>query len=351
MSRKRLRHKLSCLLLTMCFLDICAWAAPPYPQSSTITGITWAPVSTIVRRATGNDTWPITWADDGQQYSAFGDGRGFDPKVPSKLSLGVAKISGGPNDLVGTNIRSASGEQIGDGSSGKKASGMLMVDGTLYMWVRNANNSGEQCQLAWSSDHGQTWTWSNWKFPEFGYCTFLNFGKNYTGARDEYVYMYSADGPSAYRPVDHMILARVPKNEISNRNAYEYFEGFDNNSNPLWTADIAKRGAVFTHSARCLRSGITYNAPLGRYLWWQQIPAGGADTRFDGGFGIYEAVQPWGPWRTVYFTEKWDVGPGETASFPTKWMSADGKTVYLVFSGDDAFSVRKAELTIANEPR
>ncbi len=45
----------------------------------------------------------------------------------------------------------------------------------------------------------------------------------------------------------------------------------------------------------------------------------------------------------------WDVGPGETASFPTKWMSADGKTVHLVFSGDDCFSVRKATLAVATE--
>lgn len=47
------------------------------------------------------------------------------------------------------------------------------------------------------------------------------------------------------------------------------------------------------------------------------------------------------------FTEKWDVGPGEASSFPTKWMSADGKTCYLVFSGDDAFSVRKVSFVIS----
>jgi hypothetical protein len=40
------------------------------------------------------------------------------------------------------------------------------------------------------------------------------------------------------------------------------------------------------------------------------------------------------------------VGPGETGSFPTKWMSADGKTLWLVFSGNDAFSVRQATLSV-----
>ena len=97
---------------------------------------------------------------------------------------------------------------------------------------------------------------------------------------------------------------------------------------------------MFTHKGRCYRSGITYNAGLRRYFWSQILP--GEDARFQGGFGIYDAPEPWGPWTTVYFTERWDVGPGESSSFPTKWMSADGTTLHLVFSGDDAFSVRKA---------
>ena len=41
------------------------------------------------------------------------------------------------------------------------------------------------------------------------------------------------------------------------------------------------------------------------------------------------------------------MGPGESNSFPTKWMSQDGKTLYLVFSGEDYFAVRKAVLTVA----
>ena len=113
---------------------------------------------------------------------------------------------------------------MGDGETGKKASGMLMVDGVLFMWVRNAGNS----QLAWSSDFGRTWTWSTWKFmTSFGFPTFLNFGKNYAGARDVYVYVYSPDSDTAYFPADHMVLARVPKGKITNRDAYEFFNGLD----------------------------------------------------------------------------------------------------------------------------
>jgi len=48
----------------------------------------------------------------------------------------------------------------------------------------------------------------------------------------------------------------------------------------------------------------------------------------------------------VHFTEKWDVSPGEMGSFPTKWMGEDGRTLYLFFSGNDAFSLRKATFTL-----
>jgi hypothetical protein len=318
----------------------------PYPTSSVITHLEWEPPSSIQRQATGSDTWPITWADDDELYIAYADGWGFVPKVPDKLSLGFARIEGSPSNFSGINIRSDDEIKAGDGKFGKKASGMLMADEILYMWVRNANNDGEQCQLAWSTDYAQSWTWSSWVFEEFGYCVFVNFGKNYAGAHDNYVYTITHDNPSAYHPADRFILMRVLRDKIANRSAYEFFRELSNDGIPIWTSDIGERGAIFTHPGRALRSGISYNSALGRYLWWQHIPEPNFDTRFEGGFGIYDAPELWGPWTTVFYTENWDVGPGETASFPTKWMSPDGKTLYLVFSGDDAFSVRKATLTV-----
>jgi putative membrane-bound dehydrogenase-like protein len=317
---------------------------PPVPPSKVIARLDWAPASTIVRRAKGGDNWPITWADDDALYTAYGDGQGFDPFIDKKLSLGLSRITGDPENFRGENLRAPSIEQVGEGANGKKASGLLMVDGVLYLWARNAGNS----QLASSADGGSTWKWADWKFTaSFGCPTFLNFGKNYAKARDEYVYIYSHDSDSAYESANRMVLARVPKDRILDREAYQFFESLGPDNKPRWTVDIAKTGAAFTHLGRCYRSAVTYNAGLKRYLWCQIIP--GKDTRFEGGFGVYEAPEPWGPWSTVYFTEKWDVGPGETASFPTKWMNDDGKTLHLVFSGEDSFSVRKATLQTFDE--
>jgi hypothetical protein len=318
-------------------------ATLPYPRSRVIQRIDWEPKEEIVRKASGSDNWPITWADDDLLYTAYGDGRGFEPYLPVKLSMGFASIRGSPDAFSGRNIRSPSGEDLGDGRNGRKASGMLMVDGVLYVWVRNAENS----QLGWSTDHARSWTWADWKFTtSFGYPTFLNFGRNYAGARDGFVYIYSHDSDSAYQKADRMVMTRVPKNRLRDRSAYEFFMGLDHRGNPLWTKRIEERGAVFSHPGHCYRAGISYNAGLRRYLWCQIHPESpdSRGPRFQGGFGIYDAPEPWGPWTAIFYTHDWDVGPGETSSFPTKWMSRDGKTLHLVFSGDDHFSVRGAFL-------
>jgi len=266
--------------------------------------------------------------------------------------MGFARIEGYPPNHRGIDIRSKQ-ETYGDGRAGKKGWGILCVGGIIYLWVGHADQRGGQAQLAWSRDHAKSWTFADWKFPAFGLIGFVNFGKHYQGARDHYVYAYSHDGPKADTPADRFILVRVPKDQITRRDAYEFFQKLKADGTPVWTYDVSIKGAVFEHRDSCLRSTMTYNAALGRYLWWQQIPrppgaSDRGDTRFSGGFGIYDAPEPWGPWTTVYFTEQWDVGPGEHADFPSKWISDDGTTLYLAFSGDDYFSVRKATLRLAN---
>ena len=319
--------------------------APAYPPSPVIKGIEWAPVDTIIRKASGSDNWPVTWADDGNQYSAYGDGWGFEPKTKKKLSLGVVKVVGSPADFRGINVRTETGERLGQGPNGAKASGMLMVDGVLYMMVRNTDNS----QVAWSTDYGKTWTWCDWKFTtSFGAPSFLNFGRNYAGARDDFAYVYSQDAETAYDAADAMVMARVRKDKIKQRTAYEFFKGLDDSGRPGWTKDVRQRKPVFSNPGKCYRQQVSYNAGLQRYLWCQVLPTSkhAQGPRFQGGFGVYDAAEPWGPWTTVFYAEEWDVGPGETNSFPVKWMSDDGKTCHLVFSGDDHFSVRKATLKV-----
>lgn len=318
----------------------------PVPGSPCISNLGWDDPATIIRKADGSDNWPITWGSDDRLYTAYGDGKGFESQTQKKLSLGLAILEGIPPAIEGSNLRSTI-EQYGDGPEGKKASGMLMVDNILYMWVRNVTDSKTGSRLAWSDDFGRNWQWSPWVFGQFGGCTFINYGPNYHGARDNYVYTVTHDNKSAYERSDRFILMRVPANAILNREAYAFFKGFDENENPLWTKNIKERAAVFTDPGRCHRSGISYNKFIGRYIWWQGKFAKGVNgARESKSFGIFDAPEPWGPWTTVYHTDCWDVATGESGSFPTKWISDGGRTMYLVFSGEDSFSVRKASLTL-----
>jgi hypothetical protein len=159
------------------------------------------------------------------------------------------------------------------------------------------------------------------------------------------------DNRSAYEAADRFILMRVPSTSILDQTAYQFFSGTA--SAPAWVSysNRAQRTAIFTCKGRCLRNGMTYHAARKRYYWWQQIPPTkfDPDTRLFGGFGIYSAANPWGPWSPVYYTEKWGVGPGDRGEFPTKWMGSQGINasgdMYLSFSGNDSFSIRKGTIS------
>jgi hypothetical protein len=210
------------------------------------------------------------------------------------------------------------------------------------MWVRNTGNS----QLAWSVDHGQTWEWGFRFDTSFGSPAFLNFGRNYAGARDGFAYIYSQDGASAYESNDSVVLARVPKEKIRDRAAYEFFMRGEPSGGVEWSRDITRRGATFGYPGRCQRVDAVYNPGIKRYLLAVGYSHGG-------GWGIFDAPEPWGPWSTAFHTENWGLGGTHGYRLPSKWISPDGRTMYLVFSGVklpnityDAFCVRRMDLVV-----
>ena len=231
----------------------------PYPPSPMVHDARFG--AEIHREAIDSDNWPLTWGEDDSQYTSYGDGFGFEPRLPHKLGMGFARITGGADDFRGVNIRS-DGERIGDGAKSLKASGMLMVHGVLYLWARNASNA----QLLWSDDLAKTWHAGFVLDESFGSPAFLNFGRNYAGARDGFVYTYSQDGPSAYESDNDLVLARVPQARIRERAAWQFFDHLDENGQPLWTGDVGRRGSVFHYPANCERVDVVYDAGIKRYL-------------------------------------------------------------------------------------
>ncbi len=304
----------------------------PYPPSPVIRGATFG--KEIRRAAIDSDNWPLTWGDDDAQYTSYGDGYGFEPFVERKLGMGFARVTGDAGGYRATNLRSDA-ERTGGGARSPKASGILMVGGVLYLWVRNVGNA----QLLWSRDRGKTWQWG-FKIAEgFGSPAFLNFGRNYAVARDRFVYTYSQDGPSAYESDNGLVLARARKDRMRERSAWEFYAGVDGKGAPVWTMNLAGHAPVFAYPANCGRVDVVYDAGIKRYLM---------ALAYDhaGGWGLFDAPEPWGPWTTVLHRQ-WDVADTHGYRLPAKWISADGLRMTLVFSGvnpNDAFCTRALTL-------
>jgi hypothetical protein len=305
----------------------------------TITGLTID--GSITSRASGADNWPHTWADDNNCYTAAGDNTGAFQSTSTKYSCIIARVSGMPPSISGTDVKYLF---TGDGRSGKKGSGMLYIDNTLYMFVRNADNAGHQSQLGWSTDYGKNWSWASWKFEELGYCCILNFGKAYAGSRDDYVYVYSPNINDAYLECDEVVLARVPRAQIKNESAYQFVSGFDGSGNPAWSNSISSRAPVFTLPGGCNRMDVSYIAPAKVYIMTMRSRAKNGGLNH---FSIHYAPEPWGPWTQIHYqtcsstSSGW---PGEVQHFPTKFMSADGKTLWMVSAANDAYSMQKVYL-------
>ncbi|KPL08105.1 hypothetical protein AMJ85_08825 [candidate division BRC1 bacterium SM23_51] len=341
--------------LVVCNSHTAIPSAGPYPPSELIVQLTWD-TNVIKLKDGAGDNWPITWVDDNLQITAYGDGDGFDGQKRN-LSLGFARICGDPPNHRAEDFASDVDTPEGGGSKGIKASGLLAVDGTLYLFVRNYrpgdSDDYTNSALAWSTNRGTNWAWASWHFSgTFGCPEFVQFGKNYQGARDDYVYIVSQANDSAYSYSPDIVMARVPKDKIPDRSRYDFFAGLDASGNPVWSPDITKRAPIFTDRNGVQRIAITYNAALQRYILTTSHRPPGNRAVHTPALGVFDAPQPWGPWTTVCYDHNWSEGSRTYHhKFPTKWMSGDGKTMWLLFSGLDGgyytLCVRKATLKIS----
>ncbi len=340
----------------------------PYPPSDYISSITWD-TGSKTQAAPGSDLWPTTWGADGNIYTSWGDGGGFGgTNSLGRVSMGFARMEGPPASYTGINVNGGYNSIYASSFPSKgKTAGMLSVNGTLYAWVNMQNGSPPDTKLIWSYDMGKTWQLSTWKFPDpadrqFMPSSFVNFGQDYSNAKDNYIYSYGGKWIPTDGPENNAYLMRVDKSQIQVRSAYQFFAGFDTNNNPIWSSNIQDRQPAFSDPNGVGNPGLVsviYNEPLARFILTaahRAPPGSGArfpDFGTPSNLGIFESMTPWGPWKTVAYYEDWlGFGDNDEAlvySLPTKWISSDGKTIWLIFSswpGSDSFNMVKGTLTL-----
>ena len=312
---------------------------PPYPPSPVIEGMTWH-WETRTTAAEGSDCWPVTWGVDDLMYTAWGDGGGFGGSdSDGRVALGFARIEGGPEKFRGVNVNGGKNpEHPATFPKKGKTVGLAMVDGVLYATINLQDGPWPAVDhvLAWSTDRGATWRQADWRFPKgagnFQPARFLNFGPDYTALPTPlagYVYLYGYKLAARPGGNQSLYLARVPRRELRRRAAYEFFGGLDRDGQPAWTANFARARPVFSNAAGVAAGGMVYSPALKRFLL----------TTFHEGpgqLGVFDAPHPWGPWTTIAYYGRWgEMGPdgeGLSCEFPQKWMSADGLTLWSVFS-------------------
>ncbi len=312
----------------------------PYPQSSVITGVTWN-YGSKQQLAHGSDMWPITWGSDGNLYSIWGDGGGFSGSNSNgRVSTGIARISGTPPNLTTANINggvNSLSTPTWACSSCAKSDAILSIGGTLYAWIGFQRGSPEIHKMMWSTDFGKTWHYSSWSIPMSShpvvrYGSFLNFGKDYQGARDNYVYIYSSPPNNN----TDLWLIRVPKDQLLTPSAYQVFTGTNTQGIPLWSTNTSAAKAIFTDPKGASWQQESYDPYLHRYLL---ATVHGGNTLSGGDFGygdwgMFDAPNPWGPWTTVTYMTNWqNTYPKFSFKIPQKWMNPNGKNFTMVYSG------------------
>ncbi len=311
----------------------------PYPPSALVQSIDWQWESHVTA-APGSDLWPITWGPDDHLYTAWGDGGGFGGSdTDSRVALGFGRIEGDPEHFRGVNVNGGKNpEHPADYPNKGKTSVLICVDGILYSIVNLQDGAWPTVnhQLIWSKDFGATWTKADWLFPkgakDFLPEKFLNFGKDGGGTPENlagYVYLYGATKNPNLAEVKDVYLARIPKDRLREREAYEFFVHADEHGAPSWSKDFAAATPVFTDARGVKCSGAAYDPGVQRFLLTSYHTGPGQ-------LGLFDAPNPWGPWTTIDYEEHWGkmsaAGEGLSCDFPQKWMSADGLTLWSVFS-------------------
>lgn len=354
---------------------------PKYPKSSLIKGVEFDKIR--IHKGDG-DMWPLTWAADGNLYGAAGDNLGS--------PMNFWKVSGYPyffTSVYGDTqfIRVELVDNLPlhpevyckapevHPTCGLKPSGIISVAGTLY-WSVSTTTYGEEKYnyrqrningwIITSDDFGKTWNEKATPLDFFGgrlACpVFLQFGKDYEGARDEYVYTYfpsSVIGVSFWENGDYMLLGRVLKDCILDRDMWEFVSGINPAGDPIWSKDASKAVPVFEYPEMTGQNHVVYNKGIGRYIMGNYCfvdefgnprPLHADEiARGPSQLTLFEAPEPWGPWSIFYQEDNWGTYGDYQPNFPTKWMSEDGKTIYMVCSGsydDYNFTVQKLTLML-----
>jgi hypothetical protein len=119
---------------------------------------------------------------------------------------------------------------------------------------------------------------------------------------------------------------------INDSSKYEFYAGKDKQGKALWTKDFKKIRPLLEWDNNMGCVTVTYNAPLKKYL---MCVTDGGNTCAKMHTYILEADRLDGEWKLVTYMRDF-VEQAYFMNFPSKFISRDGKTLWLLYSGNFA---------------
>jgi hypothetical protein len=336
---------------------------------------------TLHREASSGDNWCITWGADDQQYAAMCDGRGWDPEAPFYRTR-TYRIKG---DVDGFSVDMLDNFPLSGDGTPWFGYGLCAVDGTLYHFISQTPKNHWSgpflgTKLIYSPDNGESWFRHDaadvsgkklsttpgsmffWQEDArtvhgetacvFSTLSFAQMGRNNGRARDDFVYVYSPDGPYTH----HLNMARVPRDTVTERGAYEFFSRRNSDGSAEWTKRIEDRGIVHTFPQKtgtdCFGwyswlPSVVWNEGLGLFIMvtggtytgntldMSEYYHGWMHTK-TGSLALYHAENPWGPWHRFFYDPYWTVDSDDNRTYQPKlspkWISEDGRDMVLIWS-------------------
>ncbi|TAG40960.1 MAG: DUF4185 domain-containing protein [Cytophagia bacterium] len=204
-----------------------------------------------------------------------------------------------------------------------------------------------------STDFGKTWTnipdatTPRFLGPDYGGLCFLNFGPGYSDVPEELgPYVYTVSNDSNWESGDHVRMARVHKDSVAVRSAWQFLSKISPKNKPTWSKSEEAGLPILTDLGHVGHPTISYNKTLKRYILaifsdevvhqenatienWKTW-----DQRSE--LQLYESEKPWGPWK-IFHNEIPFGGENHTAylpQIPNKWWEKGGLNGTLMFAGD-----------------
>lgn len=359
-----------------------------YPPSLVLKGLEWAG-EPAKYPGTGSDMHWCAWGDDDAMYFVDDDGANFGSK-PNFANL--LRATGTPPNFKLELVSQFPGLKRHNSRKLRYVDGALALGSRLFVAAydydfsdpgREVHTIGEDqmdafianpteaffinaisrhsgvAALMYSDDYGKTWQnlpdehTPNFLGPRFAGLAFVGFGKGYSGVPawlGDYVYAISND--ESWESGNHVFLARVSKDRLLDRTAWQFYAGGGHVGNPVWLPDEVDARPILSDPGHVGHPTMTYNPRLKRFLLCfgsDIVPHSHATPRDfarahwhrQRELHVYESSSPWGPWYLVHYDSCWE---GEHVAYlpqmPAKWLHEDGLGGTLVFSGDYSMTPR-----------